>query len=140
MKTGTAHFRITGAAFTRLVQQRMLDDAPDAAYRLATSIGSGDPAVDDTIPKIAQRLCDGKAALDGDEHAMSVVSKTYRKYRMQIAWLHAGRIRLHSKWYQPVAYVADVGPMGVRSQRPRSACAAGCRTSSTNASAPRMRQ
>jgi phosphohistidine swiveling domain-containing protein len=109
--TGVAHFRITGQAFTRLVQDRMLDDAPDAAYRLATSIRSGDPAVDDTIPKIAQRLCDGEAALEGDERSMRVVSKAHRKYRTRITWLHAGRIRLSNKWYQPVAYVHDVGPM-----------------------------
>lgn len=110
MRSGTAHFRITGAAFTCLVQQRMLDDAPDAAYRLAVSIHSGDPTIDDTIPRIAQRLCDGEAALEGDESALRVVSRTHRKYRTRIAWLHAGRIRLSNKWYQPVAYVRDVGP------------------------------
>jgi len=109
-----AHFRITGQAFTRLIQARMLDDAPDAAYRLATSIGSGDPAVDDTIPKIAQRLCDGKAALEGDERSMQVVSKAHRKYQTRIAWLHAGRIRLRDRWWQPVAYVQDVGPMDLK--------------------------
>lgn len=114
MTTGVAHFRITGQAFTRLVQERMLDDAPDAAYRLATSIGSGDPAVDDTIPKIAQRLCDGKAALEGDERSMQVVSKAHRKYQTRIAWLHAGRIRLRDRWWQPVAYVQDVGPMDLK--------------------------
>jgi phosphohistidine swiveling domain-containing protein len=114
VRSGTAHFTITGAAFTRLVQQRMLDDAPDAAYRLATSIGSGDPAIDDTIPKIAQRLCDGKAALEGDERSMQVVTKAHRKYRTRIAWLHAGRIRLQDRWWQPVAYVQDVGPMDLK--------------------------
>lgn len=123
MTADVAHFRITGQAFTRLVQERMLDDAPDAAYRLATSIGSGDPAVDDTIPKIAQRLCDGKAALEGDERSMQVVSKVHRKYQTRIAWLHAGRIRLSNKWYQPVAYVADVGPMDLKNNhgKPTSA-------------------
>lgn len=114
MKSSTTHFRITGEAFTRLVQERMLDDAPDAAYRLATSIGSGNPAVDDTIPKIAQRLCDGKAALEGDERSMRVVTKTHREYQTRIAWLHAGRIRLSNKWYQPIAYVQDVGPMDLK--------------------------
>lgn len=111
MKSGTAHFRITGADFTRLVQERMLDDAPDAAYRLATSIGSGDPATDDTIPKIAQRLCDGVASLRGDERGMGVVEHDHKSYRRRLAWLHAGRIRMRDRWWQPVAYVADVGPM-----------------------------
>src|SRR5512142_678759 len=81
VRSSTAHFRITGEAFTSLVRQRMLDDAPDAAYHLATSIGSGDPAVDDTIPKIAQRLCDGVAALDGDERSMRVVDEADDEYR-----------------------------------------------------------
>lgn len=123
MTTGAAHFRITGDAFTRLVQERMLDDAPGAAYRLATSIGSGDPAVDDTIPKIAQRLCDGKAALEGDERSMSVVTRDHRRYREQLAWLHAGRIRLRDRWWQPVAYVQDVGPMDLKNDhgKPTSA-------------------
>lgn len=110
MRSGTAHFRITGAAFTRLVHNRMLDDAPDAAYRLATSIGSGDPAVDDTIPKIAQQLCDGTASLHGNEQAMRVVDCGHKGYRKKLTWLHAGRIRLRDRWWQPIAFVADVGP------------------------------
>lgn len=114
MKSGTAHFRITGAAFTRLVHDRMLDDAPDAAYRLATSIGSGNPAVDDTIPRIAQRLCDGTASLHGNEREMRVVDCVHEGYRKKLAWLHAGRIRMRDRWWQPVAYVADVGPMDLR--------------------------
>ncbi len=114
MRSGTAHFRITGAAFTRLVHDRMLDDAPGAAYRLATSIGSGDPAVDDTIPKIAQRLCDGKASLHGNERSMCVVDCEHKGYRKKLTWLYAGRICLQSKWYQPVAYVQDVGPMDLK--------------------------
>lgn len=126
MKSGTAHFRITGAAFGRLVRDRMLDDAPDAAYRLATSIGSGDPAIDDTIPKIAQRLCDGLASLHGNERSMSVVDCVHASYRKRLAWLLAGRIRMRNRWWQPIAYVADVGPMdlkndhGVRTYTPAS--------------------
>jgi phosphohistidine swiveling domain-containing protein len=112
--TGAAHFRITGAAFGRLVRDRMLDDAPDAAYRLAVSIHSGDPAVDDTIPKIAQRLCDGKASLHGNERSMRVVDCEHKGYRKKLAWLLAGRIRLQDRWWQPVAYVADVGPMDLK--------------------------
>jgi phosphohistidine swiveling domain-containing protein len=114
MRSGTAHFRITGAGFTRLVHDRMLDDAPDAAYRLATSIGSGNPAIDDTIPKIAQRLCDGVVSLRGDETGMDVVEHDHKGYRRRLAWLHAGRIRMRDRWWQPVAYVADVGPMDLR--------------------------
>lgn len=113
MKSGTAHFRITGADFTRLVQERMLDDSPGAAYRLATSIGSVNPGVNDTVPQIAQRLCDGMISLLGDEKFMTVLDHDHKDYRKKLAWLHAGRIRLHDRWWQPIAYVADVGPMDV---------------------------
>lgn len=114
VRSGTAHFSITGEAFVGLVQSRMLDDEPGAAYRLATSIGTGDPATDATIPGIAIRVCDGVAALEGDEHGMDVVDRDYPEYRRQLAWLHAGRIRLHGRLYQPVAYVSDVGPMDLK--------------------------
>lgn len=114
MTVRTAHFRITGAAFTRLVHDRMLDDAPSAAYRLATSIGSGNPAVDDTVPKIAQRLCDGLASLHGNERSMRVVDCVHEGYQRKLRWLHAGRIRIRDRWWQPVAYVSDVGPMDLR--------------------------
>lgn len=120
VKSGTAHFSITGAAFVGLVQSRMLDDEPGAAYRLATSIGTGNPAVDATIPGIAIRVCDGVAALEGDEHGMDVVDRDYPEYRRQLAWLFAGRIKLHGRWYQPVAYVSDVGPMDLTNNHNKS--------------------
>ena len=111
MRRGESSFRITGESFTHRVQQFMLDDDPGRAYRLATGIGSDDPAEDATVERIARRLCEGEIALEGDESGMDVVERDHPEYRRRIAWLFAGRIRIQGTWYQPIAYVEDVGPM-----------------------------
>lgn len=115
----TAHFTITGEAFVHLARQRMLDDEPAAAYRLATSLGIDDPVVKATIPSIAMRILDGTATLDGDESGMDVVDQVDSEYRERLAWLFAGRVRLHGRWYQPVAYVSNVGRMDMRNDHGR---------------------
>lgn len=108
----TAHFTITGAALTSLVRARMLDDAPGAAFRLAGSLISDDPLEQHRVPSLAIRLCNGTAKMIGNESDMRLVddnSVSARRYRQALAWFHAGRIRVGTKWYQPIAYVEDVG-------------------------------
>ena len=132
MATKTAHFSITGEAMTGLVQARMLDDEPGAAYRLATCLGVEDPVIAATIPSIAMRLCDGVASLEGDESGMDVVERDHPEYREQLAWLFAGRIRLHGRWYRPVAYVSNVGRMDMRNAHGKQVMQAGINRGYTN--------
>lgn len=109
----TMHFSMTGAEFTKLVRARMLDDAPAAAYRLASCLLGDDDAAQNTVLSIALRLCNGTAKMTGNESALEVVdddSASAKKFRKHIKWLHAGRIRIGTKWYQPTAFVTDVGP------------------------------
>lgn len=112
----TAHFTITGAAFTKLVRARMLDDAPGAAFRLASSILSEDPLEQLAVPSYAVRLCNGTARMHGDEKCLRLVDDDTKKgeaYRARLVWLFAGRIRIGTRWYQPTAFVTDVGPHDV---------------------------
>lgn len=112
----TAHFTITGAAFTKLVRARMLDDAPAAAYRLASCLLSDDPLEQHRVLSYAVRLCNGTAKMIGNESDMQLVDDETKKadaYRKQLTWLYSGRIRIGMKWYQPTAFVTDVGPHDV---------------------------
>lgn len=118
----TAHFTITGAAFTKLVRSRMLDDAPGSAFRLASSIIADDPLDQLAVPSFAIRLCNGTAKMKGNESDLQLVddeTKQGQKYRDQVKWLFAGRIRIGTKWCQPTAWVSDVGPHDVGS-KPRA--------------------
>lgn len=113
MAAKTDHFKITGAAFTRLVRARMLDDAPGSAYRLASCLSGDDDATQDKVATCAMRLCDGTAKMLGNESNLRFVDEETvagRRYRERVRWLFAGRIRIGTKWYQPTAFVTDVGP------------------------------
>lgn len=115
----TAHFTITGAAFTKAVRSRMLDDAPGAAFQLASCLmNQDDPVAQLTVPALAMKLCDGTAKVRGNESDMTVVDDdtiAAKRYRERLRWLYAGRIRIGTTWYRPTAYVTDVGPHDVRS-------------------------
>ncbi len=105
--TKTLHFKIDGADLTRLARERMLDDAPGSAWRIATSL------IGDGVADAAIKILQGTAKLVGNESAMSVKpdsSEKAKKYRERLAWLFAGRIRVRDTWYRPVAYVSDMGP------------------------------
>ena len=114
----TAHFTITGAAFTKLVRSRMLDDAPGSAFRLASSLVGDDPSTQAIVPAMAMRLCNGTAKMRGNESDMQLVDDdtiSAQRFRKRIEWLFAGRIRIREKWYQPTAFVTDVGPHDIGS-------------------------
>jgi phosphohistidine swiveling domain-containing protein len=91
----------------------MLDDEPGSAYRIASSLGADGPKAQKMIAEMAIRLCDGTAKMNGNESDMVIVHDDPKAYKKAVAYLFAGRIRVKAKWYQPVAYVSDVGPRDV---------------------------
>jgi len=113
-----AHFRIDGSDLTRMIRDRVLDDNPGHAWRIATCLGND--ADDDRqagVADAALAVLNGTKRLVGDEKGMKLVKehiKVTKKYLDDVSYLYAGRIRVHDKWYRPVAYVTDCGPRDMR--------------------------
>lgn len=109
-----AHFRISGADFTRIARERLLEDAPGHAWRIASSLGSDDP--DDRESGVADAalgILNGTKKLVGDESNMRIVKEradVTAKHVAAVREIYAGRIRIHDKWYRPIAYVTNCGP------------------------------
>jgi phosphohistidine swiveling domain-containing protein len=124
-KTETVHFRISGVDLTRIIRERLLEDAPGHAWRIATCLnGEG-------VADAALKVLQGKAKLVGNESNMRVVdervdeqgvprSAKTRAYLEGVRDLYAGRIRVQDKWYRPVAYVSDMGPRDMKNSHGKS--------------------
>jgi phosphohistidine swiveling domain-containing protein len=117
-KEHAAHFRISGADFTRIARERLLEDAPGHAWRIATCLGndSGEDR-DSGVADIALGILKGTKKLVGNESDMRAVkehAKVTKVYQAQINALYAGRIRIGDKWYRPVAYVTSCGPRDMK--------------------------
>ena len=114
----TAHFRMTGADFTRIARERVLDDAPGHAWRLASCLGNDDGGDREAgVADAALAILKGTKKLVGDEKGMKLVkehAKVTEKYLKDVHFVYAGRIRVFDKWYVPIAYVSDMGPRDMR--------------------------
>ena len=116
---GFVGFQISGADFTRLARERVLDDCPDHAYRIASCLLSDDEPNDRQVgvADAALGILNGTKKLVGDTTNMRIVkeapevTKTYLK---QVQYVYAGRIRIQGQWYQPVAYVSNMGREDMR--------------------------
>lgn len=118
MTKGFAHFQISGADFTRIARERLLEDAPGHAWRIASSIGNDDG--DDReagVADVALGILNGTKKLVGNESSLRVVKETSAataKHMTQVREIYAGRIRIRDKWYRPIAYVTNCGPRDMK--------------------------
>jgi phosphohistidine swiveling domain-containing protein len=114
----TAHFQISGADFTRIARERLLEDNPGHAWRIASCLGNDDG--DDReagVSDAALAILKGAKKLVGNESSMKLVkehAKVTEKYLAQVQYIYAGRIKVFDKWYRPVAYVSDMGPRDMK--------------------------
>lgn len=116
--TQTAHFRIDGADLTRIIRERLLEDAPGHAWRIATSLGSNDPNNREKgVADAALGILNGTRKLVGNESDMRVVkerAKVTAQHMERVREIYAGRIRIRDKWYRPIAYVTNCGPRDMK--------------------------
>ena len=71
-----AHFRINGEDLTRLIRERLLEDAPGHAWRIASCLGNQDAKDRSSgVADAALKILQGKAKLVGDEKCMEVVDE-----------------------------------------------------------------
>lgn len=118
MTTHTAHFRISGADFTRMARERLLEDAPGHAWRIASSLlNDSDEDRQDGVADAALGILNGTKKLIGDETGMQIVKEplaTTKRHMARVREIYAGRIRVDGRWYRPVAYVSDMGPRDMK--------------------------
>lgn len=116
--TTIAHFRIDGADLTRIIRERLLEDAPGHAWRIATSLGSNDPNNREKgVADAALGILNGTRKLVGNESDMRVAKEranVTKKHMAAVREIYAGRIRIRDKWYRPIAYVTNCGPRDMR--------------------------
>jgi phosphohistidine swiveling domain-containing protein len=113
-----AHFRISGQDFTRLARERLLEDEPASAWRIATCLNNEGGGTADAALAILR----GTKKLVGEDENMKLAKETQavtKAHNKRVAWLFAGRIRVQGRWYRPIAYVADVGPNDMWNDRGR---------------------
>jgi phosphohistidine swiveling domain-containing protein len=114
----TAHFQMSGADFTRIARERVLDDAPGHAWRIASCLGNDEGDERDAgVADAALAILKGTKKLVGNEKGMKLVkehAKVTEKYLKDVQYVYAGRIRVFDRWYAPVAYVSDMGPRDMR--------------------------
>ena len=125
VETKTAHFRVNGADFTRLVRDFMLSERPSAAWRLIAQ-GLRDEEGQGGAERYATGILDGKLKLVGNEKSLRIlkdVTKGAKGYIKTLQYIYAGRVRLGPQraWYRPYAEVVEFGPddAGYASQRTR---------------------
>ena len=102
------HFSISGADFTRLARERLLEDNPGSAFRIASCLIGDDGGEADAALGILQ----GTKKLVGNERKMNLVDEkaaVTQKHREKVEWLYAGRIRINDRWYRPIAQVTSFG-------------------------------
>lgn len=114
VETKTAHFRVNGADFTRLVRDFMLSERPSAAWRLIAK-GLRDEEGQGGAERYATGILDGKLKLVGNEKSLRIlkdVTKSAKGYIKTLQYIYAGRIRLGPQraWYRPYAEVVEFGP------------------------------
>lgn len=116
----TMHFQISGANLTNLARQRLLEDAPGSAWRIASCLlndeGEGDDR-DNGVADAALSILTGTKRLVGNESGMKLVKEpvaTTKSFQEQVKHIYAGRIQINGRWYCPVAYVSDMGPRDMR--------------------------
>jgi phosphohistidine swiveling domain-containing protein len=109
-------FVIHGEDMTRMIRDRLLEDTPGAAYRLATCVvdtDTGDPA-----EQVALRLLKGEVKLTGDStNGITVEPEdpaVMETHQAAVRRLFAGRLRVNNLWYRPIACVTDVGRNDLR--------------------------
>lgn len=114
----TAHFQMSGADFTRIARERVLDDAPGHAWRIASCLGNDEGDERDVgVADAALAILKGTKKLVGNEKGMKLVkehAKVTEQYQKDVAFIYAGRIRIRDKWYRPVAYVTNCGRNDMR--------------------------
>jgi phosphohistidine swiveling domain-containing protein len=117
-KQGTAHFQISGADFTRIARERLLEDNPGHAWRIASCLGNDDG--DDReagVSDAALAILKGTKKLVGNESGMKLVkehAKVTEKHLARVNEIYAGRIKIYDKWYRPVAFISDMGPRDMK--------------------------
>lgn len=117
-KQGFAHFQISGADFTRIARERLLEDNPGHAWRIATCLGNDDGEDrQDGVAEAALGILKGTKKLVGDTSHMKIVrehAKVTAAHVKAVNDLYAGRIRIGDKWYRPIAFITDMGPRDMR--------------------------
>jgi phosphohistidine swiveling domain-containing protein len=112
------HFQISGVDFTRMARERLLEDNPGHAWRIASCLGNDDG--DDReagVPDAALAILKGTKKLVGNESGMKLVkehAKVTERHVKQVQYTYAGRIKIFDKWYRPIAYVSDMGPRDMK--------------------------
>lgn len=106
-KTQIMHMSIRGEDFTRIAREFMLSDMPTKAWRLLSKglIGDNEAAIE----KYAPMILDGTMKLVGDEHGMSIVRCSAKRYIKDLKYIYAGRVRVDKAWWRPRAIVVGVG-------------------------------
>lgn len=114
-KQQTVCFVIHGPDLVRIARERLLEDDPGHAWRIASCLNG------DGSEGAAIAILKGEKTLIGDSSSgMDLVDEdpeVRAEYEKQVAWLYAGRIRRNGAWWQPVAEVHDYGPMDVAGRR-----------------------
>lgn len=114
----TMHFQISGADFTRICRERLLEDAPGHAWRIASSLlNDADEDRQSGVADVALGILNGTKRLQGNERSMKIVKEradVTAKHMAAVREIYAGRIRIRDKWYRPIAYVTNCGPHDMR--------------------------
>lgn len=103
-------FQIHGDFLTTTARNRVLDDNPGSAWRILTSCdGEG-------IADAAVAILSGHKRFEGINDLVLVDDDTdeAKAYRERLAWLYAGRKKINTQWYRPVARVVDFGIRDLR--------------------------
>lgn len=115
MKQQTVCFVIHGPDLVRIARERLLEDDPGHAWRIASCLNG------DGSEGAAIAILKGEKTLIGDSSSgMDLVDEdpaVRAEHEKQVAWLYAGRIRRSGAWWQPIAEVHDYGPMDVAGRR-----------------------
>jgi phosphohistidine swiveling domain-containing protein len=118
VRTETVHFSIHGEDFTRLARERLLDDNPGSAWRIASGlIGDGDGKGEEMHAALAILTGDKKLVGKNTMELVDEDLKVAELHKERVAWLYAGRIRIGDCWYRPVAEVTSFGPKDLRNDR-----------------------
>jgi phosphohistidine swiveling domain-containing protein len=110
-KTSIAHFKITGSGFTGIVRDLMLSEEPAKAWRLVTEGLHGSQG-GISVERYAAMILDGTHRLIGNESNMQITrdpSKAAKKYREELKYIYAGRVRIDKQWWRPKAQVVEFG-------------------------------
>jgi len=117
-ETKQVSFAIHGEGFTRLARERLLDDNPGSAWRIASGlIGHDDGAGQELSVALAILKGDKKLVGKNEMELVDEDPNVTKIHQERIAWLFAGRIKHQDKWYRPIAEVTSYGVRDLTNSR-----------------------